>query len=143
MFDDRKLETEKPRLSPETVDPSWIRFYGGFGKPLTVDFAGLIATSDGGLLRLKQTDTKLNFLPRITRYFCDARPHPRPTFGRRTARTTAFDLALGEAVRNDPDRLRPNRHGGADLRYRWSRDRRVVGTANRISLPADRVHAEP
>ena len=77
MFDDRKLETEKPRLSPETVDPSWIRFYGGFGKPLTVDFAGLIATSDGGLLRLKQTDTKLNCLPRLSRCFRDARDPTR------------------------------------------------------------------
>ena len=52
-------------------------FGSRFGKPMTVDFAGPIATSDGGLRRLKQTETKLNLLPRLSRCFRDARDPTR------------------------------------------------------------------
>lgn len=46
-------------------------FGNGFGKQMTVDFAGPTVTSGGGLL-LKQAEMKLNLLSRLALCFRDA-----------------------------------------------------------------------
>ena len=71
MCEDINLETKEQRLSP--CIQAGFDFGSGFGKQMTVDFAGPTLTSDGGLLLLKQTETKLNLLSRLAFCFRDAR----------------------------------------------------------------------
>jgi len=47
-------------------------FRSGFGKQTAVNLAGPTLTSDGGLLMLKQTDTKFNLISRLARCFRDS-----------------------------------------------------------------------
>ena len=103
---------------------------------MTVDFAGPIATADGGLRRLKQTETKLNLLPRLSRCFRDARDPTRAQHS--VAELLAQRLWTSPWAR--PFLTIPTACGRtptADF-YCARGD-----TANRISLLADRVHAEP
>ncbi|MCX6606328.1 MAG: transposase [Acidobacteria bacterium] len=89
-------------------------FGNGFGKKLTVDFAGPTVTSDGGLLLLKQTETKLNLLCRLAFCFRDVRDPTRVqhSVAERLSQRV-FGLALGDEDLNDHDRLRHDPSLGA------------------------------
>ena len=108
---------------------------------MTVDFAGPMATSDGGLRRLKQTETKLNLLSRLALCFRDARDPTRvqhPVAELLSQRV--FGLALGYEDLNDHDRLRHDPLLGA-MAGKSDQRASLAGksTLNRLELSTEEV----
>jgi len=82
-------------------------FGSGFGKQIAVDFAGPTFTSDGGLLLLKPTDTKLNLFSRLAHCFRDARDPLRVQHSvAELLSQRVYSLAMGYEDLNDHARLR-------------------------------------
>lgn len=116
-------------------------FGSGFGKKMTVDFAGPTVTSDGGLLLLKQTEMKLNLLSRLALCFRDARDPTRVQHSvAELLSQRVFGLALGYEDLNDHDRLRHDPLLGA-MAGKTDQQASLAGksTLNRLELSTDEV----
>jgi Transposase DDE domain group 1 len=108
---------------------------------MTVDFAGPTVTSDGGLLLLKQTETKLNLLSRLALCFRDARDPTRVQHSvAELLSQRVFGLALGYEDLNDHDRLSHDPLLGA-MAGKTDQRASLAGksTLNRLELSTEEV----
>ena len=116
-------------------------FGSGFGKQIAVDFAGPTLTSDGGLLLLKQTDTKLNLLSRLAHCFRDARDPLRVQHSvAELLSQRVYSLAMGYEDLNDHDRLRHDPLLGA-VSGKADKQKLLAGksTLNRLELSTEQA----
>jgi len=106
-----------------------------------VDFAGPTLTSDGGLLLLKQTDTKLNLLSRLAHCFRDARDPLRVQHSvAELLSQRVYSLAMGYEDLNDHDRLRHDPLLGA-VSGKADKQKLLAGksTLNRLELSTEQA----
>jgi len=106
-----------------------------------VDFAGPTLTSDGGLLLLKQTDTKLNLLSRLAHCFRDARDPLRVQHSvAELLSQRVYSLAMGYEDLNDHDRLRHDPLLGA-VSGKADKQKFLAGksTLNRLELSTEQA----
>src|ERR1035437_6314684 len=89
---------------------STFEFSSHFSRQVVARFDGGTITTDGGGLLLRETDRRLNLLPRLAEGFLDARS---PLLVEHTVEQLVsrrvYGLALGYEDLNDPEQLRNDR----------------------------------
>jgi hypothetical protein len=86
---------------------SALEFEGHFSRRVGAAFDGGTMSSDGGALLLRETDRRLNLLPRLAECFLDARDAARVTHPvAEMVAQRVYGLALGYEDLNDHEQLR-------------------------------------
>lgn len=113
--------------------------FEGFGsREIVAQFDGGTISSDGGALLLRQTDKRLNLLPRLTECFLDGRQQERVEHSiAEMLAQRIYGLALGYEDLNDHEQLRKDPLFGV-LAGREEVDTALAGksTLNRMELGA-------
>jgi hypothetical protein len=120
---------------------SQFEFAPHLSKPVVATFDGGRITSDGGALLLRETDRRLNLLPRLAACFDDSR---NPWFTRYSVEELLgqriYGLALGYEDLNDHDQLRNDPLLGVLAGKREAGEEPLAGksTLNRLELSTEK-----
>jgi hypothetical protein len=111
-------------------------FQAHYSREVVARFDGGAITSDGGALLLRQTDQRLNLLPRFSNCFLDGREQDRVEHAiLEMVSQRVYGLALGYEDINDHEQLRKDPLFGV-LAGREELDKPLAGksTLNRLEL---------
>ena len=120
---------------------SQFEFAPHFSRPVVAQFEGGQITSDGGALLLRETDRRLNLMPRLAACFDD---HRNPWFTQYSVEELLgqriYGLALGYEDLNDHDQLRNDPLLGVLAGKREAGEKPLAGksTLNRLELCGER-----
>jgi len=119
----------------QCTQPSF-EFQAHYSREVVARFDGSAITSDGGALLLRQTDQRLNLLPRFSNCFLDGREQDRVEHSiLEMVSQRVYGLALGYEDLNDHEQLRKDPLFGV-LAGRKELDKPLAGksTLNRLEL---------
>ena len=120
---------------------SQFEFAPHFSRPVVAQFEGGQITSDGGALLLRETDRRLNVMPRLAACFDD---HRNPWFTQCSVEELLgqriYGLALGYEDLNDHDQLRNDPLLGVLAGKREAGEEPLAGksTLNRLELSTEK-----